>query len=341
MLKSIIYNRFNFLPSILPLKSMISLTGQRLIMVVYHTVCDKAPVHIKHLYQPRSLSTFTDDMKFLLRYYEPIGLSRLKDRVLKNEKTTKNQFFVSFDDGLSEFYSCAAPLLKRLGIPATCFLNTAFIDNKDMFYRYKISVLIEEIQKHKDNPDFWKEFHALKDSYGIPQGYYRTVLLNLDHTSISFIHEAAKLAGLDFQEYLKTNKPYMTATQISELIQQGFTFGGHSIDHPGFKLLDDKEKIRQAVQSIREVSERFNLNYRTFAFPFTDHGISKAFFNALYAEYPIDLSFGTAGLKQDIVRRNLQRIPIEEYGLSAEKRLKTDYFYYMLKGMTGKNIIKR
>jgi peptidoglycan/xylan/chitin deacetylase (PgdA/CDA1 family) len=341
MLKSLLYSRFNPLPMLLPMRSAIALTGQRLIMVVYHTVCDEVPGHIRHLYQPRSLKLFADDLHFLLRYYEPVDLPRLKEIILNREKPKKNLFFVSFDDGLSEFYTRAAPVLLNMGVPATCFLNTAFTDNRDLFYRYKVSLLIEEIQKHKENPEFWKKFHALKEKYAIPRGYYRSVLSALDHRSLPFIDEAAQLVRLDFREYLKEKKPYLTGEQIGELVHKGFTFGGHSIDHPNFALLHEEERIWQAVESTRNVCEQFGLKDRAFAFPFTDHGIGKAFFNAIHADGRIELSFGSAGLKKDSEYRNLQRIPMEDFNLSAERRLKTDYFYYLGKAFIGKNTITR
>jgi peptidoglycan/xylan/chitin deacetylase (PgdA/CDA1 family) len=341
MLKSLLYSRYNPLPMLLPMQSAISLTGQRLILLVYHTVCDEVPGHFKHLYKPRSLKLFTEDLHFLLRHYEPVDLPRLKEITLNREKPKKNLFFISFDDGLSEFYDQAAPVLLKKGVPATCFLNTDYIDNRDLFYRYKVSLIIEEIQKLKEKREFWEKFHAVKEKYSIPQGYYRSVLSALDHRNLPFIDEAAKLVRLDFREYLKSKKPYLSSDQIRKLIQKGFTFGGHSIDHPNFSLLEEKDRIWQAIESARHVQEQFNLNDRIFAFPFTDHGIGKAFFKSVYADGRIELSFGSAGLKKDSEYRNLQRIPMEDFDISAERRLKTDYFYYLLKGPVGKNTIHR
>jgi peptidoglycan/xylan/chitin deacetylase (PgdA/CDA1 family) len=228
-----------------------------------------------------------------------------------------------------------------MGIPATCFLNSAFIDNKDLFYRYKVSLLIEEIQKHKEKKEFWQDFHRLKEKFGIPQGYYRDVLLHLDQNNIPFIDEAAKLIPVDFKDYLKKHKPYLASDPIRELIAKGFTFGAHSINHPDFRKLPDREKMDQTLRSVEEVREKFNLSYRIFAFPFTDYGIGKAFFDTVYARDQVELTFGCAGIKRDSVRNNLQRIPMEDYNLSASRRLKTDYFYYLLKAPFGKNLIRR
>ena len=142
-------------------------------------------------------------------------------------------------------------------------------------------------------------------------------------------------------DFLMLAMNQMTDEQIRELVRKGFTFGGHGVNHADFNLLTEEEKISQAFQSTKEVAERFGLPYRVFSFPFTDFGIEKSFFNAIYANDQIELSFGTAGLKKDSEYRNLQRIPIEESGLSAERRLKADYFYYLLKGLIGQNVIVR
>ena len=125
------------------------------------------------------------------------------------------------------------------------------------------------------------------------------------------------------------------------MIAKGFTFGAHSINHPDFRKLPDSEKRNQTLSSVEEVREKFNLSHRIFAFPFTDYGIGKAFFDSVYAHDRVELSFGCAGIKRDSVRKNLQRIPMEEYNLSASRRLKTDYFYYLLKSPFGKNLIRR
>jgi peptidoglycan/xylan/chitin deacetylase (PgdA/CDA1 family) len=340
-MKKIIYNSYNPLTAFFSLRTLITLSGQRLVLLAYHTVCDEIPVHIKHLYQPRTAKAFEEDMEYLLRYYEPVDLNGILQMLQNGLPSRKNYFFVTFDDGLSGFYHHAVPILLKKGIPATCFLNSDFIDNKDLFYRFKISIIIEEIQKHKDNPGFWKNFHELKEKYSIPAGYYRKVLLNLNQSHSGFISTVADMLNIDFNDYLKKNQPYLTGQQIDELIDKGFHFGGHSIDHPDFCRLSENEIVRQAVQSTREISEKFNLKYHAFAFPYTDFGITKSTFNKIYAEGNIDVTFGSAGIKHDDVKRNLQRIPVEEFNLTIDKRLKADYFYYLIKGLFFRNTIRR
>jgi peptidoglycan/xylan/chitin deacetylase (PgdA/CDA1 family) len=135
----------------------------------------------------------------------------------------------------------------------------------------------------------------------------------------------------------------MTSQQIQELIKQGFTVGSHSCDHPEYRFLSLDEQIEQTRKSTEEIISKFNLDYKVFAFPFTDYEVKKLFFDKIFMkENPIcEITFGCAGLKHDSVKNNLQRIPIEKSEYKARTILATEYLYYLLKIPFGKNVISR
>lgn len=278
-------------------------------------------MHLKHLYQPRSIELFKADLDYFLKYYEPIDLNELIRLVNEDKPLKKNYFHLTFDDGLRNFYDVAATILKEKGIPATVFLNSDFIDNKTLFYRFKASILAEKL---------------------VANG-----LLDISYSEKAILDELAKENDIDFEEYLKNEQPYLTSQQIEELIQQGFTFGAHSKNHPLYNQLTFEEQIVQTKESIKTVTTQFNLNYNVFSFPFTDDGVSNQFFTVIKND--VDLTFGSAGLKDDVFKNNFQRIPMENHpnqhlkGISkmGKEIIKTEYFYYFLKKIVGKNKIIR
>jgi hypothetical protein len=205
-----------------------------------------------------------------------------------------------------------APILKEKNIPATFFINTDFLDNKALFYRFKTSVLIEK--------------------------YHAKGLLDFSSDKEKEIDELAKLFGEDFDEFLKKEQPYLNSEDVSELIQQGFTIGGHSKNHPRYKNISLDEQVAQTIESVEFLTETFNLDYKVFSFPFTDDGVGKEFFKKI--ENNLDLTFGTAGLKKDVISTNLQRVPMEENKKGIEI-IKSQYLYYFLKMFVGKNTVKR
>ncbi len=107
-----------------------------MIFPYYHTVSDVRLNHIRNIFPYRTVSRFKQDMETLLRHFRPASLDELVAWQKDPSSMCEPHFFLSFDDGLREVYEIVAPLLKKMGIPATFFLNTDFIDNRDLFYRY-------------------------------------------------------------------------------------------------------------------------------------------------------------------------------------------------------------
>ena len=317
------------------------LTQQKLILPVYHLVADHQVPHIKNLYQIRDTKTFVSDLDFLLKNYDPIDLNTLSDCVHGKITLRKKSFLITFDDGLREFADIVAPILLKRGIPAVCFLNNNFIDNQALFYRYKASIIIEYLSKNIE-PQALQGVYDLFPTEEPSRLNLIKNILAITYLNRQRVDEIAKPLGIDFDQYLKDKRPYLTSDEIDSLLAQGFDFGAHSLDHPEYYLITISEQLRQTTQSVDRLSTRFALPHKVFAFPFTDYNVSTAFFRRLNEGYPnIGLTFGSAGLKQDPVQNHLQRIPMEMGSLSAKQIINGELLYYLLKIPFRKNTVDR
>ena len=119
------------------------------------------------------------------------------------------------------------PILKRKGIPATFFINPSFVDNKDLFHRYKAS-----------------EITALLKARNIQLSLQRT------YADLDSLDEMAEEIGLDWEDWLAKNRPYMTLEQVKKMQDDGFTIGSHSMDHPEFELLDEETQLEEIKESM-------------------------------------------------------------------------------------------
>ena len=326
--------------SLLPLSSLIKRSNQRLLLPFYHVVSNEMLPHIEHLYPIKTEQAFAKDLDFILRYFHPIGVKELMAVVNGEIELKRNSFFLSFDDGLKEVYEVIAPILIKKGIPAAFFINSAFVDNQDLFYRYKASLLIANFEK---TPSLLQEkgVQVLFEQNGVNPATYKKNLLSINYQNRFFLDELGLAMQVDFADFLQTKQPYMSKTQLTELEAQGFYIGAHSIDHPHYHLLPLEEQLRQTHESMAYVQKYFQLTHKLFAFPFTDFGVPAAFFHSVFESNRLDLSFGTAGLKKDTFARNLQRVPMEKGRQSAKKIIHSEYLYYFLKALIGKNRIHR
>lgn len=288
------------------LRILIKRSGENLFLPYYHVVGDENLPHIKHLYPVKKPTLFEKEIDFLLKQFKPISLEELHALQENREILKEPRFFLSFDDGFRQCYDVIAPLLLKKGVPATFFINSAFVDNKELMYRNKLSYLRTKGVIKK--ADF--------DSY--------------DHDSIDDLFWVfAKHRSIDdFDTFLKKEKPYMTLSQIKELEKQGFTIGAHSHSHPYYHTISVKEQLSQTRQSLAFVNTHFNQKLRAFAFPFDDVGVTNEFFSQI--EQEVDLFFTTGGIKQD-ERPDVYRRVDMEHQQDLPSFLVAQYGKFMLK----------
>ncbi len=324
------------------LARMIRRTGKMLIFPFYHTVSDDPPPYIRHLYRVKSTDEFRRDLDELLKYFEPAspGLLTEPDTTGRPDKPA---FILSFDDGLREVSDIIVPLLEKKGINAVFFLNNHFIGNKDLFFRYKVSLLIDKIRRTDLSPAIRKEVESKLELSVSGDEALVTRLLSLSFDSISLIDRLAGILEVDFITCLSKNRPYLNETEIRKLVEKGFYIGGHSMDHPSFHEMDASSQYEEIVNSVSDLKTRFGVDYSLFSFPFSDTGVGEEVFRRLYnpLHRELDASFGTSGLKRDEPFPHFQRIPLEKSAADAETYLKAEYFYYILKSFTGHNNVRR
>jgi peptidoglycan/xylan/chitin deacetylase (PgdA/CDA1 family) len=252
-----------------------------------------------------------------------------------NVKLNQNYFHITFDDGLANFYKVVAPILLERKIPATVFVNSDFVDNKALFFRYKASLLYQVYEKSLTKEkskfhDFFQQKTSIKE-----------ILFSINFNSKKILDDLANHINYDFNEFLETKKPYLTSNQIEELTDMNFTIGAHSKNHPLYSDISLKEQILQTKESLDWLVKKLNLNYKVFSFPFTDLNVSKDFFDELRKEESVDFSFGSSGIKKDNFDTNFQRTFFEIDHLKAENYLLKEYVKYFLKIPLKKHIMPR
>jgi len=311
---------------------LIALSGQYYAFPFYHSVSNHQLSHIKYLYNLRTEAEFKLDLDQFLRWYEPVTLSDyLKDVEGDDHKGRRRKMVLSFDDGLAECHILVAPILMNKGIPAVFFLNNGFIDNRDLFFRYKASILIDRV--FSDSTAMKKAAEYLV----IPEEQVVKAILMVRYNQRLLLDALAGEVDVDFEHYMKKQPVYMSSSQVRDLVKWGFEIGGHSPDHADFSLLNEEEIVAQVTLSVLDLHRRFGIETRFFSFPFTTQGVPKKVLDRLTDEMLADIIFGTAGLKKTRHPRFIQRIPMEDFGAPGLDTLKTEYFYYLLKEVLGRN----
>jgi peptidoglycan/xylan/chitin deacetylase (PgdA/CDA1 family) len=110
-----------------------SRAGNHVGILTYHRVTERLPgfAFPLHNVEPKR---FSGQLSGLLeRGFHFVPLSRVLEAAACGETLPPRTVVVTFDDGFASVYTKAFPILQRLKIPATIFLNTAYLDSDDPF----------------------------------------------------------------------------------------------------------------------------------------------------------------------------------------------------------------
>ena len=287
-------------------------------------VSDDDILHVKHLYKYKTIRQFKKDMDFLLTNYSPMGLLDVLNCTKTGQHMPERAFLLTFDDGFREIYDIVAPILLEKGIPATFFVTSSFLDNRELCYQHKASLLVEKIREGI-SPATEGEVKRILMGIGLSFSQLSEGVLKVDYRRREVLDRIYQVLLVDFQGYLNEKQPYLTSGQVKKLIDRGFTIGAHSIDHPYYAALSLVEQLEQTLVSVKQIRENFGLDYGAFAFPHNDTGVSQEFFNNVRESGLIDITFGTGGMVDGGLRSHRQRISLEKPLLPAREIIAWQY----------------
>jgi len=139
----------------LPYKLLRNVCEHSILFPFYHTISDCNLPHTVGSFIAKNRNWFRRDLDFLCKHYIPIGL----DDINKYVNTSGHKYFhLSFDDALREVFTIVPPILAEYGIKATCFVNSRFIEQNDIMFRYK-----ENLNRQKIN---YQNYIKLNPIYG-------------------------------------------------------------------------------------------------------------------------------------------------------------------------------
>ena len=322
----------------LPVGAWHTLCARPLILPYYHLVSDETAPHVRPLYRYKSVSQFKQDLEYFLAHFRPVDLDKLLKHLRHGDPLPQRGFFLSFDDGFRETAEIVAPILKSKGVPATFFVNSAFVDNRELGLHQKAALLIGRLSK-ESQAGLEEKIKRLFRERGITGDDVVSTLKLMRYADRAVLDEAAAICDLHFDEFLQRQKPYLTSDQIRGLLRDGFTIGGHSVDHPFYGDLTLDEQLRQTRESVNFLRDEFGVQERAFAFPHSDDGVSRTFFERAFGDGTLQISFGTGGLLRDACPGHFQRFSMEKTRLSPSTTVARQYARRLFRRVSGTDLM--
>ncbi len=200
--------------------------------------------------------------------YNFVSLDEMVERIAANDR---NERFIclTFDDGYTDTYTTAYPILKEANIPFCVYITTDFPDRKAAFWWN----MLEDSLLSRDRIEFnldGKAYSINCESF-MEKGEAFSAVCQLVLKSKCGISAAWKAIfeplGISRAEY--ADKMAMTWEQITLLGQDPLvTIGAHTCSHPSLAGLVEEEARSEMADSRRIIQERTGLNVIHFSYPY-------------------------------------------------------------------------
>jgi peptidoglycan/xylan/chitin deacetylase (PgdA/CDA1 family) len=287
----------------LPLAWLVRWVRRDVLVLCYHLADDNERLpYVRHLFPYKACGEFEADLVALKSLFHLPTWQEFRQERKSAGRAGKPSLLVTFDDGLSQCFHDVRPLLLKHGIPCVFFITQAFVDNRSMFYRHKVSLCIERFD-NLATPNKGQVLQSISHELRVPtrtDSQFVAWIRRLKHTEEPAIDHVCRLLSINVEDELKQRRPYMTTEEVRQLSREGFTIGGHTVTHPQLWNLADDEVERQIVDSCRFVQETVGQKEVPFAFPFSANGVSRVLLQSVVERHPwIPLMFGTNGIELD------------------------------------------
>lgn len=236
----------------------------RLGILTYHHVAD--PNGSPQLYPGlfTDPSEFAAQMEFLASRYRPISLTELLGVRRGEHVLALRSVLVTFDDGYRDFADHAWPILRRLGIPATLFIPTAYPGNPgqvfwwDRLYGALRSTAAETIDTPEGELRLGSSAERL-DAYR----ELRERVKSLPHEEgMTFVDEVCETLGAP-----RARSDVLGWPDLRRLEAHGVDLAPHSRTHPLLDRVPIEAARGEILGSFADLEREVGGGPRVFAYP--------------------------------------------------------------------------
>jgi peptidoglycan/xylan/chitin deacetylase (PgdA/CDA1 family) len=184
---------------------------------------------------------------------------------IKAGKLPPRALSITFDDGYANNATVAAPILSRLGLHATFFIATGFLDGGRMFNDTVIEAVRGWNGEVLDLEPLGLDQHPTATQaqrQSAIKAILQCVKYRPEAERAELAERIAERAGVEPPTNLM-----LSSAQASGLARDGFTLGGHTVSHPILAQVDLASARNEIARGRARLEELANSRVGLFAYP--------------------------------------------------------------------------
>jgi peptidoglycan/xylan/chitin deacetylase (PgdA/CDA1 family) len=210
-------------------------------------------------------SVFAARMSHIARHYRVLTVEELAER-LQEGRVPRNALGLTFDDGYRDNLTHAAPILKRLGLPATAFLVTGHIDTPQALWFDRLAMAFKTATTRRV---------ALGNGHLLSLGTVGERLAGLDAALDHLKHVSDDERSGSIERLIaalrsnpeRPKRLMLSWDEVDALRGLGFSIGAHTVTHPILSRLAPDRAWDEIHGSKIAIEKALGDPVRAFAYP--------------------------------------------------------------------------
>lgn len=219
---------------------------------------------------------FREQLDYLSARYRIVPLSAMARALASGESLTQASVAITIDDGYSDAYEIAFPILRRYNAPATLFVVTDFLDRKTWLWTDKLRFLTSRTDKR--NLETTIAGRTLRAQ--LSDASARLDAADRVNSLLKALPDESKDEAIDrLSRELSVTLPAappaefapVTWDQAREMDSSGVEIGSHTITHPILTRVSDDRLATELVESRARLEAALNHGVDLFCYPNGDY----------------------------------------------------------------------
>jgi peptidoglycan/xylan/chitin deacetylase (PgdA/CDA1 family) len=215
------------------------------------------------------------EFRTMLEAVGRVGRAMSMDEVLRTchsgEPFPKGAFAITFDDGFENNLTVARPILNQIGIPATVYVTSRFIDENGMSWIDRIEYAMEVVRGGRLRFPWSEEefsFATAAEKIAILSDIRAHVKSTPELDVDAFVSDIFR--QLDLEEIRASNDQLdkkMSWSQVRDWCSDGFLVGGHSHTHAILSFLSPSRLKSEIDISLAMMNEKAGIVTPHYSYP--------------------------------------------------------------------------
>ncbi|HEV3467918.1 MAG TPA: polysaccharide deacetylase family protein [Pyrinomonadaceae bacterium] len=219
-----------------------------------------------------SAAAFDEQLRYLKSHYALVPLSRVAAHYAGRGELPARAACVTIDDGFSDAYEVAFPLLRRHGAPAALFVVTDFLDGRAWVWTDKLRYVALRAEGERLRAE------AGGRAFDLPLGGRASRLAAAGRVNSELkrlpaaardeaISRAAAANGVALPQSPPEEFGPVTWEQAREMDAAGVEIGSHTLSHPILTRADDEQLRRELRGSRARLEAELGRRADLFCYP--------------------------------------------------------------------------